>query len=185
MIYAAALLLGIVAGLVGQQVLRIVRNPEVIQDGEGNDYLIRYHIWRPANKALGRVYLHHMVKGDALRALHSHPWNYHSLILRGGYWERADMQCIWADKANVGEGWLYTTGGGEDMPLGTAQKWFGPGSFLNRYVGWKHAIILPPGKTAWTLIYTGPKLVEWGFFPKGQFCHHTKYDHLQDLCRED
>lgn len=51
---------------------------------DGVAYLTRYTLlWTP----WFRLYLHHIQRSDADRALHDHPWWFASLILRGGYME--------------------------------------------------------------------------------------------------
>lgn len=53
-------------------------------DGEGN-YLTRYRIIQTPRFSL---YLHRFDGPDPRATLHDHPWNFVSLILRGGYIER-------------------------------------------------------------------------------------------------
>lgn len=139
----------------------LFRTRQIIRDAEGSPYLIRYFIWKPEGLK-GRIYLHHILRSDRDRALHSHPWNFTSFILWGGYWEHNDSK----------------------NPR-YSRIWFGAGTTLHRRAKWKHRLELPEGTTAWTLFFTGPKINEWGFFPDGKFCHHKKYNYLTGLCNDD
>ena len=40
-----------------------------------------------ADKTRKAMRLHHVLRSDLDRALHDHPWDNASLLLRGGYWE--------------------------------------------------------------------------------------------------
>jgi hypothetical protein len=53
---------------------------------DGDLYLRRFYLLR--TKRWGGLMLHRIVRGDHDPTLHSHPWPFWSLILRGGYTER-------------------------------------------------------------------------------------------------
>lgn len=40
-------------------------------------------------RALLTALVHHILRSDRDRAMHDHPWENASLVLRGGYWEVA------------------------------------------------------------------------------------------------
>jgi hypothetical protein len=109
---------------------------QVITSEAGDPYLIRWAF----NTPLGGIKLHHILRSDEDRDLHDHPWSFLSIILAGGYWE-----------------WTQPAGG---VML---RRWYGPGSILWRPCPSIHRLELPAGKTAWTLVFTGPKRREWGF----------------------
>jgi hypothetical protein len=67
--------------------------------------------------------------------MHDHPWNFISIILKGGYYEETK----------------------------TYKKWFSVGSILKRKAEFYHKVILPEGKTCLSLVFAGPKKREWGF----------------------
>jgi hypothetical protein len=86
------------------------------------------------------VYLHRFFRGDADQCLHDHPWWFISIVLCGGYWEA--------------------------MPDG--RHWRRPGSILWRPARTAHRIDLEPGKrTTWSLVITGRKSRDWGFYEPG------------------
>lgn len=132
-------------GLFKKQVITAV-------DNDGRDtgpYLIRWAFTTP----LFGIKLHHILRSDEDRDLHDHPWSFLSLILWGGYWEhRAFIEshnCKY-DIRLAGK------------PV-TIRRWHGPGSVLWRPAPSPHRLELLLGRSAWTLVFTGPKKREWGF----------------------
>jgi hypothetical protein len=79
--------------------------------------------------------VHRILRSDHDRALHDHPWDYASIILRGGYWE-------------------ITDGG---------RRWYGPGSIVVRRAEHLHRLVLPHGPPATTLFLHRRKRRDWGF----------------------
>jgi hypothetical protein len=157
---------------------RMYTTRQVIRHPDGAPYLIRYFLWKPKNKGRGRIYLHHIVASDHDRALHDHPWNFLSIILWGGYFEVADIRQIPLHD----EGWETWA----SSQLGQKNKWHGVGSVLNRGAGWRHRVIVPPGKTAWSLVFTSAKVKSWGFFMKDDsFCPWKKYNSATAICEEE
>ena len=90
--------------------------------------------------------VHHILRSDAGRDPHDHPWPYLTVILKGGYFE----ECF--DE--------------EGAPIDT--RWRGAGSILFRRANSLHKLRVPSGETAWTLFITGKKQQTWGFKPPGQ-----------------
>lgn len=91
--------------------------------------------------------IHHILRSDNDRAVHDHPWHYLTIILRGGYFE---------ETRRYDESGLY---------VGTQRKWYGPGSILFRSAKSQHRLVIPDGRTCWTLFITGNKQQHWGFYP--------------------
>lgn len=85
------------------------------------------------------VRLHHILRSDDDRALHDHPWDFSTILLRGQYIEHRD------------DGYSH----------------YGPGTQLWRAAGARHSLELPEGQTVWTLFMMGPRVQKWGFFPDG------------------
>lgn len=48
---------------------------------------LHFRRWRLFETPVLRVYIHHILKHDEDLHTHSHPWNFISLVLKGGYWE--------------------------------------------------------------------------------------------------
>ncbi len=100
----------------------------------------------PMPSELENIYLHYYLRSDA-EDLHCHPWANGSIV-------------IW--------GWLD-----EEGQDGVVRRLY-PGDILIRPADAAHAIrAVHPGTI--TLFGTGPKVREWGFYPRGQFVHHSDY----------
>jgi hypothetical protein len=125
-------------------------------------YLTRWTLLGRRDDPAGvAVYLHRFQDSDATDELHDHPWGFTSQILAGGYWE-----------VTPAEGWRDGTGP-------TTRRWYGPGSVLLRPAECRHAIQIPEGQEAWTLVIRGPRVREWGFWcPDRGFRHWRDYHRL-------
>ncbi len=118
--------------------------------GGDDAYMLRWFLI-PRNPWFN-VYLHKFLRDDDDRALHDHPWWFISWMLKGGYFET-----------------------GED---GITRTRFSP-SVAFRKATHRHRVTLfrLNGKAVpcWTLVITGRKAREWGFWcPKG-FVHWKKF----------
>lgn len=93
----------------------------------------------------GTLRLHNIQQSDEGRDLHDHPFDFTSLILKGGYVEhRPDCLC---DKF---------------VPSLPPCRFYGPGSVVRRRAEDLHRLELVNGP-AWTLVLTGPYHRMWGF----------------------
>lgn len=123
-------------------------------DGAGSDtgpYLVRWSLTTP----FGDIKLHHILRSDEERDLHDHPWSFVSLILWGGYWEHT-AEFVFGDPR-------YDYRDSVSGLPSTRRTWHGPGSILRRPAPSPHRLELPRGRSAWTLVITGPRTREWGF----------------------
>lgn len=118
-------------------------------DRDGSPYLVRWHLIDTERH--GRLYLHRFWRSDE-DVLHDHPWAFWSLILWGGYVEVTPC-----------------------LPWGQWGLWHRTGSLLRRPATWRHRVVVPDrlrGRV-WTLVWTGPKVREWGFWcPRGWISFH-------------
>lgn len=129
--------------------------PEVItRQWTKKPYLTRWVVCstrddkNPNSVDRGKLILHRFQDSDADEP-HNHPWNFVSLILSGGYWERTPAR-----------GW-------ENGKGPTREAWYAPGRVLARGADHVHSVRLRPGVDCWTLVYLGPKIPNrpsWGFF---------------------
>lgn len=133
---------------------------EIIPRHDDEPYLERLIIFRC--KWFG-IFLHRFIGGDD-ECMHDHPWNFVSILLKGGYSE-----------------WTPTTG--QDLklnPLPEAVVWYGPGSILFRPASWVHRVDIQGQKVVVSLVAHGPKVRSWGFWTKLKgWLHHTKYSYHQ------
>ena len=152
-------------GLMLQRLIDRVFAFEVI-DGDRCPYL---HRWRLASFGRKRfLYLHHFVGSDWSRDPHDHPKRFISIGLWGGYIEetpslaslaramngQADPDVFrWSNRTEYRAPWIR--------------------SFPATHI---HRLILPPGGTCWTLVFTGRETKPWGFFyPDGSWVEFQRY----------
>ena len=92
--------------------------------------------------------LHRFHKGDDERAFHDHPWWFVTIPLQS-----------------------YRESTPDAEP--TILRRFHP---HYRSANHRHIVqLLMPGKPVWTIIITGPKSKEWGFWDQGNFIHHSQW----------
>jgi hypothetical protein len=124
---------------------RLERNGRkiTIKDRDGiKDYLNRWYVIYPDGSKRQRkdipfnVFIHQFLESDD-PVLHSHPWWYCTIILKGGYWEHG--------------------------PHGK-KVWRGPGSirFGKNVIHW---IEIPESGKTWTLFIRGRSVRTWYFHP--------------------
>lgn len=104
------------------------------------------------------VRVHEILRSDAGRDPHDHPWTFVTVILKGGYFEHR-----------------YDNDGKR-----VSAQWHGPGSILVRRAGDWHRLIVPKGETATTLFITGPKSQSWGFNVNGTKVPYYDYKELSE-----
>lgn len=108
------------------------------------------------------IRLHHIMREDWDVWPHDHPWNFLSIILRGGYWEE------WCKRH-------------EFMTTAAGDQWV-PSRYSHRrrfnYKFWEdlHKIVLfdREGKGSWTLVITGREQHTWGFMTREGFKTHKE-----------
>jgi hypothetical protein len=100
----------------------------------GDNYLRRW--WVIPRNPFFNVYLHEINKSDDDRALHDHPWENQSFIIKGRY------------KEHTPEGYFIRT----------------EGELISRRATALHRLEVFPGETGViSLFTTGPVVREWGF----------------------
>lgn len=124
---------------------------------DGDPYLDRLRI---VQTPWFGVYLHHIHRPDRDRHPHDHPWFFASLVLAGSYEES-----VWPDKRS-------TAG-----VLVRRRRRFSAAA-LGRDAA--HIITTVKGPL-WTLVLTGPRRAEWGFWVQGEFVPWRKY--IAPACR--
>lgn len=136
-------------------------NRRVIAEGD-NVYLDRLSL---ITTPWFSIKLHRIYRPDQQRDLHDHPWNFLSIVLRGEYIE--DVPCR------------------ADCPLVSHRK----GNHREvRHIRWfnlkkatdLHAISWVSRRPVWTLVLTGPRKRDWGFFVESlkRWVRWDKYDKL-------
>ena len=124
-----------------------------ITSKEGVEHFKRWGI----QTRFGNLYLHKISRSDEDHP-HNHPWNFCSLILKGGYYEKhySTIQPISPDTPFI-------------LEKNT------PGKFLVRYLMDYHKIqLIDENVPTWTLVLTGPHKKTWGYLtPKGFLQYET------------
>jgi hypothetical protein len=125
----------------------------VILDRDGKlPYLNRWYVAYPDGDQRQRkdirfnIFIHQFMQSD-YPVLHTHPWWFIAVILKGGYWEH--------------------------LP-GDKKVWRGPGSirFDRNCTHWVE--IEEPGKT-WTLFIRGRTTRDWGFIHQNKWMYWDTY----------
>jgi hypothetical protein len=118
---------------------KLGRRRVITDRNDEEPYLTRYYIlfprsWEESGWLPFNLYLHQLHKSDDFSALHDHPWDWASLILKGSYAEHTDssVEVYWA------------------------------GDFRLRKATDRHALHLL-SRTVWTLFLVGRRKREWGF----------------------
>lgn len=118
---------------------------------DGDPYLDRLRI---VQTPWFGVYLHHIHRPDKDRDPHDHPWPFISLVLTGSY-----REVVWADKLYPGYSFSRER-----------RRW----SVARTRQLSAHMITGITGPL-WTLVVTGPRRGEWGFWVDGQFVPWREY----------
>lgn len=108
-------------------------------------YLERYYLflkdrtWFPFN-----IFLHKFLKSDP-DVPHDHPWNYITIIVKGGYWEYV---LIHNEHGHI---------------IGETKIWRGVGHMRRCHAESYHRVDVEPGVDCWTIFIPGKKVRDWGF----------------------
>lgn len=130
----------------------------VIMDRVDNEpYLERYYIFlKDRTRFPFNVFLHKFLKSDP-DDVHDHPWNYATLILKGGYYE-------WIPQFNS-----------QGQKSGEIAVWRGAGHFRVCKANSYHRIEVDPDTETWTLFMPMRKQREWGFLTRRGWIQHEQY----------
>jgi hypothetical protein len=119
---------------------------------DGDPYLDRLRI---INTPFFNLYLHHIHRADLERSGHDHPWSFLSIVLSGAYKEE-----VWPYKECPGYSREFTRKRFSIHKMGQSSA---------------HTITSIYG-ILWTLVITGPRRSDWGFYPNGKFIHWKDYE---------
>jgi len=113
-------------------------------------YMERYWLL-PYGRQRYAVRVHHILRSDTEREFHDHPWNYCTLILRGGYTEVKPV----FDSSQFYHGETRATYTKGDWLWRPAKSW--------------HRLELDASVDTWTLFMTGKQQQKWGFLVEPEF----------------
>lgn len=132
---------------------RLLGRSDIFIDA-GAPYMRRWKFgfdWTPGFR------LHHILRSDADRELHDHPFGFISFILRGGYYEYRPVR--------KSESVILL--GHDRLPI-LERRWYGPGSIVVRRAEDLHRLELATGPEGrpiptWTFVLRTRYWREWGF----------------------
>lgn len=155
------------------------------------DYMQRFWLKKHnAAKSNRAARVHNIKRSDYDRALHDHPWNNASFVLKGGYWEVVPGKYQSAREVDFAgvtpyfmqlHAFIHAHSGKEATKKQRRElasigvHWRGPGAFVRRNAEALHRLIVPAGTEAWSLFFMGPKFREWGFAAPEGWVHNEKY----------
>lgn len=178
-----------VAARYGNAVTRMVRIPlpRFHHDklGQPDDpYVERWYV----EGRFGSIRIHHWRCSDDQRAFHDHPWQFLSMVLKGGYTDRSPVRtlvCSVCGRSDLTWNHLCPEHGWVDVKEVDQERLdhLHAGSVRLRQAEHKHTVVVDPGG-AWTLLVTGPEVRQWGFWVKGRFRKRNRYfyDHGHHVC---
>jgi len=138
-----------------QRALRIFRRPPDFVIGEPDaPYLLRWWVI-PRSRTRPNIYLHRILRDDDDRALHDHPWDNVSIVLRGNLTE------VMADGS---------------------RRVLRPGHFAFRNAEDAHRLEVPDGPV-WTLFLTGVVRRVWGLWCGRGWVHWRDFTAGADMGR--
>lgn len=129
--------------------------PHFVIGDQDKPYMLRWYLI-PRNSYVN-LYLHKFLRDDEDRALHNHPWWFVSFLIWGRYDEIVSddgTQAIYRNSPSI----AFRSAEHKHRVV------------LPRIVDWDYSngTFTESRKPAWTIVMTGPKTQEWGFFcPKG------------------
>jgi hypothetical protein len=112
--------------------------------------------------------LHHFFRGDDDRASHTHPWPFVTFPL-ATYRERRFKEGVEIPGPHYVDAFRfhYRPSTHEHIVVGRMTRCYHPAGFY----AWYHDL-----RPFWTIVLTGPKTDEWGFYPMpGKFVHWRSY----------
>lgn len=124
-------------------------------DSDGN-YLTR---WRVIQTPWFGVYVHRFDGPDPRPTLHDHPWDFTSVVLRGGYIEATaysdcDALPVNADKTGIPE---------SSLRVHSAWQTFAKGAINRKKASDAHTIVTLLRVPTWTLMFVGKRTRMWGY----------------------
>lgn len=139
--------------LLERMLLKVFPHFDIVKNGDL--YLRRFMLF---TSRFGNVYVHHIARGDDDPDPHDHPWDFMTLILRGGYRndQYAGFKEIDGDFISWGD------------PEG--EEYCRAGSLHIRSAEHCHQVKFDDktAPDAWTLVVTGPRRRDWNFItPQG------------------
>jgi hypothetical protein len=137
--------------------------------GGDDPYMKRWYVI-PRNHVFN-IYLHQFCRSDEDHALHDHPWNFWSLILRGQYIEHTAAGSLLRKRFSLA---YRPAEHAHRVELESEVESFTDDGYYNPWTG-DSTFYRKVEKPVWTLFFTSRKRRQWGFHcPKG-WVHWEKF----------
>ena len=171
---------------------RFFEKQVVAPDDPAGPLLVRWILFRAP--FLG-CYLHKLNRSDHDRALHDHPWNFITVVLRRGYTEcyevtdrsSHDCRCMHSVVEHARFSGMCTVPWCScdcfEYPVRDAFVFHPPLIPFFRPAEWKHRVIIH-GRPAWTLVFVFRRRRAWGFWTDKGWCWWRKYDASRGICED-
>lgn len=127
-------------------------------------YMDRWWLAPHDNEDKVSARIHQILRSDTDVAMHDHPWSSISIVLDGGYWEVLPLS---QDQHPARDALFHQV------------VWRAPGDVVQRRASDRHKILLPEGKSAWSLFIMGQWEKDWGFYDAEQGFMYWR-DYLRD-----
>lgn len=138
--------------------LSIVRKLFLVKEIISKEGLVHFRRYRLLETPWFRIYIHQICRSDEDRHLHTHPWDYISLLLKGSYEQEFQTNDV--------HGWTYHSG----LSL----------TKLDRYSAHRITLHTPE---VWTLFFAHGKrsIWDWGYMlDNGAYIDHKVYRELKN-----
>lgn len=142
--------------------IRPYREKRKIIQRDGQLYMTRWYIF---DTPWFGVKLHKIVLSDH-ECVHDHPWDFISIILKGGYIEHVEKEVLGSQSVDD-----------SDVSIKKSSKIYHPGSILFRKAEHRHRLEIH--QPAWTLVITLKRRRKWGFWTKTGWMHWKIFDSTQ------
>ena len=144
--------------------LKLLRKVFLVKEIVSKKGVVHFQRYRILQFWLFSIYVHYIAKSDEDKCPHSHPWNFVSFILSGGYFEY-----FWENSL------FRTLINDSNTPhIKTQKNTYLRFSFICRKYDDFHKIeLLAP---TWTLVFTGRRVNDnWGYLTETGFKNHIEY----------
>lgn len=133
--------------------IKIIRYLFLVKEIVSKQGVVHFRRYRLIQTPWFALYLHQICQSDKDVDMHSHPWNFQSLILKGAYKE--------ACKYPPDFDYIYINA-------------YYPGDVIKHQARDAHKITLIT-KQVWTLVFTSGRHREWGYLTPNGWVSHAVY----------
>lgn len=165
--------------------MKLYKERREIKFGDGSDYMIRWYIFNSRNFS---VKLHNILKSDH-DCVHDHPWDFISIILKGGYIEHSEIPLNFSARSPYREIYLkvlekegYRINSIKNIEdfkeVVCVSKIISRFSIIKRKAEHRHKLEIH--QPCWSLVFNFKVKRKWGFWDKVKgWIHWKQFDYTQ------